>query len=329
MSAFQDDTLWLDQSLSPFEFQYSKVDKLLYLDRDESDTNISLLNEFMPTSPNYIHGLPMSPQMDTFDFIEQSAIVWPQDCIEKVNYVNSDSDENISREEDENMEYLLKHLQQMRNYLTNIISEINENIMGIDGNYQISGLTSEKKLVLDFLSILQKLSHYTITHTVQSSLYTFPCTSNDLSTIHNQETSLPNHNVILMKWPESIGQLWEEYVKCPLEWSQAHINSFLVNLNKMGFNSFEKETILERTISIAELELQFGSSWRYKDKNFSRQINRRKKIWNSIEKGLKDGLTLKECIWILEKYAQDNKEPLSFYYRGVPFSLSRARTLYL
>lgn len=64
----------------------------------------------------------------------------------------------------------------------------------------------------------------------------------------------------------------------------------MLNLRKMRYDLKLMKKILKRNISIAELEAKYGSSWRNKDKDFSRQINRRKKLWNLIEIGLKGAL---------------------------------------
>lgn len=64
----------------------------------------------------------------------------------------------------------------------------------------------------------------------------------------------------------------------------------MLNLRKMRYDLKLMKKILKRNISIVELEAKYGSSWRNKDKNFSRQINRRKKLWNLIEIGLKGAL---------------------------------------
>lgn len=339
MFSMLDKTPRFNSALSPFEFQYDKVNNFLYLDQDESDTNLSTLNEFNVgfTSPNYINGFNLRPDVDRFDFTESNSS-WPQEEFKKAHLSISDQeiDDDIEMENDENLEYLLNHLHQMKTDLSNLVDEIDDNLIDMNGNYQTSTHTGSNDLIKDFLSHLQTIQNNTSISTIQPvSAPPSPISMTEPSTFDKCEMTppttildqriLPNHGVILMKWPESIEQLWEEYVKCPSDWSQDHMVNFLMNLNKMGFNSQLKKIILERNISIAQLETQFGSSWRNKDKNFSRQINRRKKIWNSIEKGLQDGLTLSDCIWVLEKYAQDNNKSLSSYYRGVPFALFDAK----
>ncbi|KAK5963305.1 uncharacterized protein PWA37_005021 [Arxiozyma heterogenica] len=94
--------------------------------------------------------------------------------------------------------------------------------------------------------------------------------------------SLPNCGVILMKRPRSIEHLWEEYDRIPSGWSYDFIHDYMLNLRKIGYDLKLMKKILKRNISIAELEAKYGSFWRNKDMDFSRQINRRKKLWNLI-----------------------------------------------
>ncbi|QLL31784.1 hypothetical protein HG536_0B06520 [Torulaspora globosa] len=133
--------------------------------------------------------------------------------------------------------------------------------------------------------------------------------------------TLPNFGVILLKSPATIAQLWDEYTKVPSEWPVTDILSFT---RQQGIlNSVSNiELVTKRKTSIRQLEQILGSSWRNNDKNFSRQINRRKKIWKAIEDGLRDGVPLQECFSILETYAKERNKGLSWYYNGVPFALS-------
>lgn len=132
--------------------------------------------------------------------------------------------------------------------------------------------------------------------------------------------NLPNFGVVLVKSPSSIAQLWDEYTKIPSEWPVADILSF-TQQQGMSDNSSNVDLIAKRKTSIRRLEQLLGSSWRNDDKNLSRQINRRKKIWKAIEEGLQDGLSLNECFLILENYVQERGKGLSWYYNGVPFRL--------
>ncbi|QLG74899.1 hypothetical protein HG535_0H02260 [Zygotorulaspora mrakii] len=134
---------------------------------------------------------------------------------------------------------------------------------------------------------------------------------------------LPNFGVVLIKSPTSISQLWDEYTKKPSERPITDLLSFI--LQQQG--SQDIELLVKRQTSIQQLEAQLGSSWRNFDKNFSRQINRRKKIWRAIEEGLEDGLTLKECFHILETHVKERGNGLSWYYSGVPFKLKDMRDL--
>lgn len=137
-------------------------------------------------------------------------------------------------------------------------------------------------------------------------------------------SKLNNYGVILMRWPESIAQLWDEYNKIPSEWSQEYLMSFLVNvrkINEMEHCNIDMELTLMRESSIRELESKFSSGWRNEDKNFSRQINRRKKIWNAIEDGIADGIDVTDCIKVLTQYVEETNKGLSLYYKGVPFKI--------
>lgn len=132
---------------------------------------------------------------------------------------------------------------------------------------------------------------------------------------------LPNFGVILIKSPASVSQLWDEYTKIPAEWPVRDLFTFTL-LQQGGPNNISHiELITKRRTSIKQLESSLGSSWRNADKNFSRQINRRKKIWKTIEEGLSDGLSLDTCFSILENYVKNRGKGLSWYYNGVPFKL--------
>ncbi|GAV49909.1 hypothetical protein ZYGR_0S00420 [Zygosaccharomyces rouxii] len=133
---------------------------------------------------------------------------------------------------------------------------------------------------------------------------------------------LPNFGVILIKSPASVSQLWDEYTKIPAEWPVKDLFTFTLLQQGGPNNVSDIELITKRRTSIKQLEENLGSSWRNADKNFSRQINRRKKIWKPIEEGLSDGLPLQVCFSILENYAKNKGKGLSWYYNGVPFKLS-------
>lgn len=133
---------------------------------------------------------------------------------------------------------------------------------------------------------------------------------------------LPNFGVILIKSPASVSQLWDEYTKIPAEWPVKDLFTFTLLQQGGPNNVSDIELITKRRTSIKQLEASLGSSWRNADKNFSRQINRRKKIWKSIEEGLSDGLTLHTCFNVLENYVKNKGKGLSWYYNGVPFRLS-------
>lgn len=142
-----------------------------------------------------------------------------------------------------------------------------------------------------------------------NSLRTDPCS--------NQ----PNFGVILIKSPASVSQLWDEYTKIPAEWPVKDLFTFTLLQQGGPNNVSDIELITKRRTSVRQLEATLGSSWRNADKNFSRQINRRKKIWKAIEEGLAEGLPLHVCFHILETYVRDRGKGLSWYYNGVPFKL--------
>ena len=136
---------------------------------------------------------------------------------------------------------------------------------------------------------------------------------------------LNNYGVILLRWPESVAQLWEEYTKIPSQWSREYLTYFLVNVRKISEIDgceIDISRILQRRSSIQELEDKFSSGWRSTDKNFSRQINRRKKIWKAIEEGLADGVSLEDCEYVLTQFAREVGKGLSMYYKGVPFRIA-------
>lgn len=142
-------------------------------------------------------------------------------------------------------------------------------------------------------------------------------------------SKLTNFGVVLIKSPSSVEQLWDEYTKLP---SDGHMKDYLRLLirqqTKESYRRSDISLLKERQTTIQQLEIKYGSTWRNSDKNFSRQINRRKKIWNSIETGLRDGLSLKACFCVLERYAEEKGRGLSWYYNGVPFRLSEKAQFY-
>lgn len=137
-------------------------------------------------------------------------------------------------------------------------------------------------------------------------------------------SDIPNFGVVLIKSPTSIAQLWNEYTKIPSEWALPDWFEVVSQQHPLESNNRNPALLMKRRTSIRDLELTYGSSWRNADKNFSRQVNRRKKIWHAIEEGLDSGLPLQECFRILETYAKERGKGLSWYYNGVPFSLKDA-----
>ncbi|SCV00969.1 LAMI_0G08460g1_1 [Lachancea mirantina] len=137
---------------------------------------------------------------------------------------------------------------------------------------------------------------------------------------------MPNFGVILIKSPTSVSQLWDEYTKLPHEWPMPDLLNPSHSLSESN-NDLSRQ-IMQRTTSIRELERKYGSSWRNNDKNFSRQVNRRKKIWGTIEAGLEQGISLQECFLILESYAKERGKGLSWYYNGIPFEIASLKGVY-
>ncbi|CCD26099.2 uncharacterized protein NDAI_0G03220 [Naumovozyma dairenensis CBS 421] len=162
-----------------------------------------------------------------------------------------------------------------------------------------------------------------------------PLNDNDVLPDEDPCANLPNYGVILIKSPSSASQLWDEYVKIPSELAVNDVVACILNLKKeIAVNSNDStmlnlELIMKRKSSIKMLEERLGSSWRNKDKNFSRQINRRKKIWKSIEEGLRDGVPLHDCFDILDRYVQKSHKGLSLYYNGVPFRIKDLQNEFL
>ncbi|SCU78555.1 LADA_0A06216g1_1 [Lachancea dasiensis] len=133
---------------------------------------------------------------------------------------------------------------------------------------------------------------------------------------------LANFGVVLVKSPVTVAQLWNEYTKLPSEWALP--DWFEVVSQQHSSEKHEAQSavqVMKRRTSIRDLERTYGSSWRNNDKNFSRQVNRRKKIWLAIEEGLQDGISLNDCFQLMETYVKERGKGLSWYYNGVPFKI--------
>lgn len=142
-------------------------------------------------------------------------------------------------------------------------------------------------------------------------------------------SKLTNFGVVLIKSPSSVEQLWDEYTRLPADSNMKDLLKLMLQQqNKDNIRKSDIPLLKQRKTTIQELEKKYGSSWRNNDKNFSRQINRRKKIWGCIEEGLKDGLSLHTCFHILDKYVEERGKGLSWYYNGVPFKLSEIAPSY-
>ncbi|CUS25085.1 LAQU0S26e00694g1_1 [Lachancea quebecensis] len=136
---------------------------------------------------------------------------------------------------------------------------------------------------------------------------------------------VPNFGVVLIKSPTTVSQLWNEYTKLPSEWALPDWFDVASQQSAAASTARKPAILLKRRTSIRDLERVYGSSWRNGDKNFSRQVNRRKKIWHAIEEGLESGIPLEECFTLLESYVKERGKGLSWYYNGVPFKLSDLR----
>lgn len=142
---------------------------------------------------------------------------------------------------------------------------------------------------------------------------------------HDPCYGVPNFGVVLIKSPTTVSQLWNEYTKLPSEWALPDWFDVASQQSSGANNARRPAILLKRRTSIRDLERIYGSSWRNGDKNFSRQVNRRKKIWHAIEEGLESGIPLEECFRLLESYVKERGKGLSWYYNGVPFKLAELR----
>lgn len=222
-------------------------------------------------------------------------------------YSSIDSDNDMSNEK---YDELIFNIANVKCTFKNLIDKIDENLL--NNSYAVDTNSYDKKKQTAVKDETINNSH-------------IPDINSDIfSQINDPCSSLENFGVVLVKWPENISQLWEEYINVPNEWSNEYQLNFQKTISKLmetdEFN-LDLSLILKRTTSIRHLETLFGSTWRSKDKNFSRQINRRKKIWSAIEDGLSDGLNLAECINCLESYAYQNNSSISSLYKGVPFRI--------
>ncbi|SCU78214.1 LAFA_0A05534g1_1 [Lachancea sp. 'fantastica'] len=133
---------------------------------------------------------------------------------------------------------------------------------------------------------------------------------------------LANFGVVLIKSPTTVAQLWNEYTKLPSDWALPDWFEAVAQQHTLESGEIRSPAqLMKRRTSIRDLEKRYGSSWRNNDKNFSRQVNRRKKVWLAIEEGLEDGIPLQECFRLLESYVRERGKGLSWYYNGVPFKL--------
>ncbi|SCU81378.1 LANO_0B02872g1_1 [Lachancea nothofagi CBS 11611] len=140
---------------------------------------------------------------------------------------------------------------------------------------------------------------------------------------------LPNFGVVLIKSPATVAQLWNEYTKLPSEWALPDWFDVVSQQHSIESSGIQSPVqLMKRRTSIRDLEKKYGSSWRNNDKNFSRQVNRRKKIWLAIEEGLEDDIPLQECFQLLESYVKERGKGLSWYYNGVPFKLIDLKLLH-
>lgn len=249
------------------------------------------------------------------------------------------SSSEIDLEETKQIDELLNQLDQYKEEFESLIQRIDETMdPDLITKFKVSIHDDEMMhLIRETLGSIGDLYtrkspeyHYPSSHRLHKRSR-IPADTDVIWRLQNDPCSkLPNYGVVLIKSPISIEQLWDEYTKVPQEWSSSELIMFLLTLQKQlekNESTQNLQLMLQRQTSIQTLETYLGSTWRNIDKNFSRQINRRKKIWNAIEDGLQDGLPLDHCFKILELYARQCKKGLSEYYNGVPFKLVEKRFL--
>lgn len=250
------------------------------------------------------------------------------------NSSTSDLDSDLSNEK---YDQLMDNITNMKFTFKNLINKIDENLIqkfnnedvdSIKSNYSIQVPQNENNFSFPTQNLtpdnLDKTPSFGFPEELRYIEDKSEITSDVFSQINDPCSILENFGVILVKWPENIRQLWEEYTNIPDHWSNEYQLNFQKTISKLKeTNEFTMDLslILQRNTSIRQLETLFGSSWRSKDKNFSRQVNRRKKIWSVIEDGLRDGLELEKCIDCLESYAYRNNSSISSLYKGVPFRI--------
>lgn len=302
--------------------------------------------KYLQLNSSYTSTVALRDEVDKFDFdhslkpnsIDEVSIGQKKNFDYHYDYDYDSDDEIQSDENDENPidEFMNKLDEFKRNFqgLINTIDDalITENPMQHDIH---DGIQIEKiQLFLDTVADLKHIvTEPIIKETEQTKtleqygkvdIREISINLHDRKVTDDPCSKLNNYGVILMRWPESIGKLWDEYSKTPSEWCQEYLVSFLVNIrkiNEMEGCDIDINTILQRQSSIQELEENFNCGWRNEDKNFSRQINRRKKIWKAIEEGLEDGVSLENCIKVLTQYVEEKNKGISLYYKCVPFKI--------
>ena len=309
---------------------------------------------YLQLESSYTSGFHLRDEVDKFDFDnslgqnkKNNEIVTIDQNL--LDYTSSDEDvvmeekEEVDESEYDSFDFMstVNDLKQQVSHWINDIDETLSSNGSIPGYYSVPRIivptTSQQRDEPNFMNTINDIKKYIIEQKIEDQSnpelqqwkkygnVDIQQNSIDLNDLNNDPCSkLNNYGVILMRWPESIAQLWDEYSKIPSEWSQEYLLSFLVNIRKI--NEVERCNIdiditLMRQSSIRDLENRYSSGWRNEDKNFSRQINRRKKIWNAIEDGLKDGVNLEDCIKILTQYVEETNKGLSLYYKGVPFKI--------
>lgn len=304
---------------------------------------------YLQLESSYTSGFHLRDEVDKFDFDNSlgNKTTNEQSTIDQnlLDYTSSDEDMPMDEQGDYNSEYgvqdFMSTVNDLKQQVSDWINDIDQTLSSngsIPGYYSVPRVivpsTSQSRNVPNFMKTIDEIKMYLTEDDLQPELQQWKRygsvdikqNSIDLNNVITNDpcSKLNNYGVILMRWPESIAQLWDEYSKIPSEWSQEYLLSFLVNVRKI--NEVERCNIdiditLMRQSSIRDLENRFSSGWRNEDKNFSRQINRRKKIWNAIEDGLKDGVELDDCIKVLTQYVEETNKGLSLYYKGVPFRI--------
>lgn len=336
---------YIANSLAPLSPTATAGAHLLQLASGKDSVAPPLDDKYLDNSLfHYTSSFQARPQAEYFDFDERymyhSDEENTQENEENIesNQLNLDDQVEFEPElshEEENLESIMEKVNICKVELREMIEKIDRSV-SCTIPYKSTGdetpaiakelasmlsLVNYKDILLPLVMEKQRIVHKVDVNSVTGP-YVSAQPSNKVGSLLGDDpcANLPNFGVVLVKSPSSIAQLWDEYTKIPSEWPVADILAF-TQQQGVADNNSNVDLIAKRKTSIRRLEQLLGSSWRNDDKNLSRQINRRKKIWKAIEEGVQDGLSLQDCFLILENYAQERGKGLSWYYNGVPFRL--------